>query len=129
MPSEDEILKALTLISKKYMAVAISWHAIVFLFLLFYVSAKPKIPRLLVTLAPSLLLLSVSFFAWTAGNPFNGVLFLAAGVLLFLLGNKRNEFATFEEAKPWSQIAGTLIFLSGFFYPHFLEGSRWRYLY
>ena len=129
MPSADEILKGLTLLSNKYLEIAIAWHTLILVLFFFYFFTKGKLTNQFVTLILCLPLLSVSVFAWLGGNPFNGVLFLAAGVLLFLLGNKRKEFATFVEAKPWSQIAGTLIFLSGFFYPHFLEGSWWSYLY
>src|SRR5690242_12812219 len=110
MPSADEILKALTLTSNKYIAVALSWHAIILLFLLFHFFATHKISSLVVTLISALLLLSVSMFAWIAGNPFNGIVFLAASILLLLLGNKRKEIATFLERKRWSQIVGSLIF-------------------
>jgi hypothetical protein len=129
MPTADEILKALTLISNKYIAVAISWHAIVVLFLIYYFSAKQKLSNRFVNLLFSLLLLSVSVLAWTAGNPFNGTLFLAASSLLFILGIKKKELQTAVEPRPWPQIAGSLIVLSGFFYPHFLEASWWTYSY
>ena len=129
MPSAGEILKALTLLANKYMPAAILWHAVLLLFLLLLLFAKQKPSNHFAGYFLSLPLFSVSIFAWQTGNLFNGVLFSIAGfLLLFFTAKKKNEIITVNP-NIWLRVTGMIIFLSGFFYPHFLQQDFWVYLY
>lgn len=128
MPSASEILKALTLLANKYMIAAIAWHALLVLFLLL-LFAKQKPSNHFAGYFLTVLLFSVSIFAWIVGNLFNGVLFLIASAVLVFLTTKRKADRVSINPNIWLRTIGTMIFLSGFFYPHFLEQGFWSYLY
>lgn len=129
MPSVNEILKGLTLLANEYIAIAILWHVLFFWFLLIYFFVKQKISSQLIGYFLFLPLFSVSICAWQTRNPFNGIIFLAGGILLFFLAAKKKKDTVGANSGSWSKIIGSLIFLSGFFYPHFLDKSFWSYLY
>lgn len=128
MPSASEILKALTLLANKYMIAAIAWHAVLVLFLLL-LFAKRKPSNHFAGYFLTLLFFSVSIFAWVVGNLFNGILFLTAGAVLVFLTARRKADRVSINPNIWMRTIGTVIFLSGFFYPHFLEQGLWSYLY
>jgi hypothetical protein len=129
MPSADDILKALTWLASEYMVVAILWHVaimIVFLFALFF---KQRLSNHLTGYFLSLPIFSVSFFAWKIHNPFNGSVFLVAGILLLFLTHKKKIDKIVTNPVQWQRAIGLIIFLSGLFYPHFLGNDLFAYLY
>lgn len=129
MPSASEILKALALLANKYIIAAIAWHAVLLLFLLLLLFAKQKPSTHFAGYFLSLPLFSVSIFAWQIGNLFNGILFLIAGAVLLFLTAKNKADKVVINPNIWFRTVGSIIFLSGFFYPHFLEQGLWNYLY
>lgn len=129
MPSASEILKALALLANKYMIAAIVWHAVLLLFLLLLFFAKQKPSSHFAGYFLTLPLFSVSIFAWQGGNLFNGILFLIAGAVLLFLTAKNKADKVAISSNIWFRTVGAIIFLSGFFYPHFLEQGLWNYLY
>jgi hypothetical protein len=128
MPSADEILSALAMLSNKYTVVAILWHAIFVFLLLFSLFEKQKKPNQSASYILCLPLFSVSALAWLTGNLFNGMLFLLAAILLVALSIKERNAEVLVNSK-WLKIIGVFVFLSGFFYPHFLYEGSWNYLY
>lgn len=129
MPSASEIIKALALLANKYTIVAIAWHAVFVLFLLLLLFAKRKPSNHFAGYFLTLPLFSASIFAWQIGNLFNGILFLITGALLLFLTAKSNTDRVSVNSNIWLRTIGAIIFLSGFFYPHFLEQDLWSYLY
>jgi hypothetical protein len=129
MPSASEILKALALLANKYMVVAIAWHAAFVLFLLLLLFANRKPSNHFAGYFLTLPLFSVSIFAWQMGNLFNGILFLIECVVLVFLTTKNKTDSVGINPNIWLRTIGAIIFLSGLFYPHFLEQNLWMYLY
>jgi hypothetical protein len=129
MPSADDILKALAWLANKYIVVAILWHVailIVFLFSLFF---RQRLSNHLTGYFLSLPIFSVSFFAWQIHNPFNGSVFLVAGILLLFLTHKEKSDKIVANPVQWQRAIGLIIFISGLFYPHFLGNDLFVYLY
>jgi hypothetical protein len=87
MPGKQEILETLQSIANKYSTVAILWHIIFYMLIICLFSKWVPSNRLFGVLL-SLPLLSVAFFAWLSGNPFNGSLFSIMAVLILLFGLK-----------------------------------------
>jgi hypothetical protein len=73
--------------------------------------------------------LSVAVFAWLTGNPFNGILFTVASILILLFGLKAPTQTISLSQTPFVVI-GTIMILFGLIYPHFLKpDSVVEYLY
>jgi hypothetical protein len=123
MPSASEILDGLTTISNQWRGVAITWHALFGILILGLVSGWRPTERLLAVLI-TLPLLSVSILAWSADNPFNGVIF--TGLVLALwrqvprLPRQRVRFDSSLFVVP-----GAALVAFGWMYPHFLEPDTW----
>lgn len=74
-------------------------------------------------------LLSVSILAWSAGNPFNGVVF-ALVAALFLLAALKRPCAPARVAPAASFFPGLALFAFGWAYPHFVAAPSFLpYLY
>jgi hypothetical protein len=74
-------------------------------------------------------LLSVSAFAWITGNPFNGLLFSAAALLVMFFGLKAPDQTIVMSRLPFA-VAGIVMIIFGLLYPHFIETqSPLTYLY
>jgi hypothetical protein len=86
---------------------------------------KQKIAGLLLSLP----FFSVSAIAWISGNPFNGIVFAAAGFALAFVSLKlKDESVRF--ASPPFLAAGAVCFAFGWIYPLFLETTSFLpYLY
>ncbi len=128
MPTSEEIIQGLFVIANTYIWMAIIWH-ILFYFLIaaLLLNWKPSNPHLSFLLA--LPLMSVSFFAWITGNPFNGFLFFLFGILLIVLG-MRNPGIPIGTNHTWSTVLGSIIIIFGLLYPHFLDTDNYfLYLY
>lgn len=128
MPSPEQILASLTAIANQWWWVATAWHvyfAVIVIGLLLGVRPSKRIAGVLLALP----LLSVSLFAWVGANPFNGLVLglvgIALAVLAFRLPDERIEIGP-----PWAVVAGSLMFLFGWVYPHFLDTfPAFAYLY
>jgi hypothetical protein len=128
MPSSLNILEGLTAIANEWQGLAMAWHALVAASLIGLLSGwRPS--RRLVGLTIALSLASVSILAWTASNPFNGVVFgvlaLTLGGIAFRFPGQRVVFGSVGMV-----ISGTALVAFGWVYPHFLETRSWMpYLY
>jgi len=66
----------------------------------------------------------VSVLAWIYQNPFNGVVFLLAAVILAILGSRQPKTPV-EKPPAWAILIGALMIAFGWIYPHFLTGASW----
>jgi len=128
MPASAEILAGLSQIANGWSIVAIAWHAAIgALLLALFLGWRP--PRALFAALMALPLLSVSLFAWLAGNPFNGAVFVTAAAAVLGLGAV-SPGARISLSTGGYLFAGLAVIGFGWLYPHFLEsGPVWRYLY
>lgn len=128
MPTSEEILEELFLISNTHTWMAVIWHILFYVLIAaLFLKWKPSNGTLSVLLA--LPLLTVSFFAWITSNPFNGTLFLLFGILLIVFGAKNSD-APIKTRHSWSTVIGIIIVIFGLLYPHFLETDNYFiYLY
>jgi hypothetical protein len=128
MPKAEEILDGLHAISNDYVTLAKIWH------LLFYVLIVALLagwtpPNQLLGSILCLPLLTVALLAWLRGNPFNGTLFTALAIVIFIF-----SMGTLAGPVTLSQwpfvVAGILMIGFGLVYPHFIEtNSHIGYLY
>jgi hypothetical protein len=124
MPSPAEILSGLTKTANDWLGVAFALHVALagLLCALAVPGARPS-NRTLAMLA-TLPVLSVSAFAWLAGNPFNGGVFaLGAGTLAALA--LRIEPTPLRPAPRTLRWIGAAMLAFGWFYPHFLVAHPW----
>lgn len=128
MPNPEQILAGLQSIANSGRAVAVLWHlyfAAVIVALALGVRPSRRIGGVLLALP----FLSVSIFAWAYGNPFNGVVFALAFVLLTVLSLQLTR-GKVRIAPLWCSVPGALFVLFGWVYPHFLVTSSFLpYLY
>jgi len=123
MPTPEEILQGLTLITNTYTWIAILWHVLFYLLIAALILKWKPSNRLLSSLL-SLPLLTVSLFAWITGNPFNGTIFALSGVILIIVGN-RNPDDPIDTKRTWSTIIGIIILIFGLLYPHFFDTDNY----
>jgi hypothetical protein len=119
MPAPELILNGLSNIANQWWLLAAAWHAyfaVLMVGLILGVRPSKRVAGILLALP----LLSVSVLAWTAANPFNGALLGLAGVALIVLAFRLpNE--PIHIAPLWVVVAGALMFVFGWVYPHFLD--------
>jgi len=128
MPSRAEILQTLGLVSNEQAILAVIWHVLLGIAAIgFLFGWRPS--KKLGGMALSIPLLSVSVIAWLYKNPFNGLVFLIFAAVLFIIGLRRPSEKV--DAPPvWAKVAGVVLVIFGWVYPHFLTGGSWlRYLY
>jgi len=128
MPTPTQILQALAAIANEQLFLAISWHALIGLTVIGIVLGwRPTKKAGAAALA--LPLLSVSALAWAYKNPFNGIVFLLSAMAVIAIGLRRPQEKV-DPAPVWASVAGAVMIIFGWVYPHFLEGGPWlRYLY
>jgi hypothetical protein len=128
MPKTQEIIDNLQSVVSNYSAVAIFWHIAVYLLLGFLIvnwNPSNKLLGILICLP----IVSVAILAWMAGNPFNGILFSIAAILIFIFGLKTSIEPISVSSFPFYLI-GIFMILFGLVYPHFLEtNSIVKYVY
>lgn len=128
MPSSEQILNSLHTVANQWQMVAILWHgyfAVLAVALLAGIRPSRRVGGILMGLP----LLSVSLFAWLSANPFNGLVFAITGGTLLILA-MRQPATRLRIAPRWGVIAGIVMFLFGWAYPHFLDtASPVPYLY
>jgi hypothetical protein len=119
MPSPEQILNSLTAVANQWWLLAAAWHvyfAVLAIGLLIGTRPSKRVAGILLALP----LLSVSVLAWTAANPFNGLLFGLVGIALIVLALRLpNE--RIQVGPAWAVGAGVLMFVFGWVYPHFLD--------
>ncbi len=119
MPSPEQILNGLTNIANQWWLLATAWHVYFAVLVVGLVlGARPSKRTAGILLA--LPLLSVSALAWTAANPFNGLVLGVIGLALLVLA-LRLPHEPIEVAGAWMVAAGALMFVFGWVYPHFLD--------
>ena len=122
----DVILSAAESIAREWRALAAVWHAAAAVLLLAIFSGAATNRG--VAAAAAVPMFSVAGLAWWSGNPFNTIVFALAGALLlriaYYLPAGRVAIATGRDLT-----AGIAMCAFGWAYPHFLDGSPWRYLY
>lgn len=119
MPTKEQILESLLSITNNYSIVAIIWHIAFYLLIAFLISKWVPSNKMLIIML-CLPLLSVSFFAWSSGNPFNGSLFLILVILVILFGLKASSGPLLLSSFPFLFI-GFIMVIFGLIYPHFLN--------
>ena len=127
MPTPTEILQTLAAIANEQAALAITWHVLIAVTAIgILASWRPTKKGAAVVSIP---LLSVSILAWAYKNPFNGLVFLLFAIAFVVIGLRRPS-ETVDRAPGWAAIAGLILILFGWVYPHFLGAGSWlRYLY
>ncbi len=119
MPAPELILNGLSNIANQWWLLAAAWHAyfaVLIVGLILGVRPSKRVAGILLALP----LLSVSVLAWTAANPFNGALLGLAGVALIVLAFRLPD-EPIQIAPLWVVVAGALMFVFGWVYPHFLD--------
>jgi hypothetical protein len=124
MPSSTEILSGLERLANDAYPFAFAWHVVVGIALVLLVLGwrpTPRVAGLLCTVP----LVSVSAFAWTSGNPFNGLVFAVASIVLAVLAMRRPRNARRPRNEIWSAALGGALVAFAWTYPHFLLGHPW----
>lgn len=128
MFKSQDIVNGLQSIVDNYQTFAILWHITFYILigaLLFKWEPSNKTFAFLIALP----LLSVAVFAWFTGNPFNGLVYSLATILLVFLGMKADSQPVEYSQVPFI-IAGVLMITFGLLYPHFISPDNpIRYLY
>ena len=129
MPRPAEILSGIERVANEAYPYAIAWHVIVGVALLFLVLGwRPT--RRVAGLVSTVPLVSVSAFSWAYGNPFNGLVFGLASILLGVLAIRAPAAARGPRSELWSAALGGVLVAFAWTYPHFLTGHPWyAYLY
>lgn len=128
MLKSEDIVNSLQSIVDNYQAFAVLWHVILYLFIgALFLKWEPS--NRVFALLISLPLLSVAVFAWSAGNPFNGLVYSVATIVIVFLGLRANTQPVGYSQAPFI-IAGVLMISFGLLYPHFITpGNALKYLY
>jgi hypothetical protein len=127
VPTTDQILAGLIAISNRALPVAIAWHIVLVAAALALATGwRPaqRTARVLVALP----LASVAALGLVFRNPFNGVVFSVAAVVLVLLA-LRAPTGPVSAAGTRASTIGLATIAFGWVYPHFLDGNPREYLY
>lgn len=128
MPKTEDIINGLQSVVNDYSTFAIIWHAI-FYFLMIGLIAKWQPSNKLFGILLCLPLISVALFAWLSENPFNGFIFSAITILIFIFGIKASNQPIQISQFPF-MVIGILMIVFGLVYPHFISaGSFFKYFY
>ena len=121
----DDILAAATLIANEWRAVAAAWHIAAAILL---VALWRNVDRQWVIGGLALMLFSVAALAWWSGNPFNGTMFVAVGIMTVVIAATSPPLHS--DCPSYTDVcAGAVMCAFGWLYPHFLNAPAWQYLY
>lgn len=124
MPSAAVILQELARMSEEQRSAAILWHgALVALLLALAFGVRPRVHLARVALVTPLA--SVSVFAWSYDNTFNGMVFGLWAALLAMLGAHAPSARTIARGPFLEAAAGALMIALGWVYPHFMRDPSW----
>ena len=128
MPAPEQILDGLHQIANEWQSLAILWH-LYFGALVVALALGQRPSKRISGILLAVPLLSVSILAWLAANPFNGSVFAVVGVALLIMAMRLPD-EPIQLAPTWVLIAGALMVLFGWVYPHFLDTTSYLpYLY
>ncbi|MCX6559419.1 MAG: hypothetical protein NTZ26_02785 [Candidatus Aminicenantes bacterium] len=122
MPDKLQILHGLTSLTSRFSALAALWHIALFLLMAVWIWRRPSTRFMLGFLG--LMLASVGALAWTARNPFNGIVFLALAAAFVYQAAKANRPSE-TASGVFFLITGSAMILFGLFYPHFVRTETW----
>ena len=128
MPSAEEILHGLKMISNQAIAISIGWHVVLGIAVIALLAGVRPNKRFAATTL-SVPFASVAALAFAFENPFNGAVFALLAVVLAALamGAPRDSVTLGER---WAVALGGLLIAFAWIYPHFLEREGWFvYLY
>lgn len=128
MPTPVEILNGLAYAANQFTTLSIIWHVILLILVVLLIIGK-KINIKTIAALLAIFLLSVGVIAVYTHNPFNAIMFAVAALLF---GIYTLKFKPEPAGLSWDivPVIGLVMFLFGFIYPHFLEGSAfYKYLY
>jgi len=124
MPDAIDILQELAQMRDEQRSAAILWHgALLALVLALIFGFRPRQHHARVALAAPLA--SVSVFAWSYGNPFNGTVFGLAAALLAMLGAYEPSERRVGRAALPAAAAGILLIAFGWVYPELGGATSW----
>jgi hypothetical protein len=122
----DVILSSAATIAREWTLRAIAWHGAALGLIIALVTGVATVRGAALGLTAPVF--SVAMLAGWSGNPFNTVVFAAAGVLLWHAA-RQLPAARAHRVHGREFGAGLALCVFGFIYPHFLDGSPWRYVY
>lgn len=122
MPTAEEILTGLSAVANEWRLIAILWHAY-FAILVLALIAGLRPSKRLVGVLLALPLLSVGTLAWIHANPFNGLFFTIASMVLVGIAC-RIKAGNVTISPPWLVVPAALLITFGWVYPHFLTADR-----
>lgn len=125
MPSPEEILRQLASLAEAERSLAVFWHLILATVVIVVLRARGAISRRFGVIASAAPMVSVGALALRAGNPFNGIVFLASALAFVLIGLTLSE-APPPHAPSWAVILGAASIGYAWVYPHFLV-QPWAY--
>ncbi|MFZ1866757.1 MAG: hypothetical protein WAU39_21225 [Polyangiales bacterium] len=124
MPSAIDILQGLSQMRDEQHSAAILWHgALLALVLALIFGFRPRQHQARVALVAPLA--SVSVFAWSYGNPFNGTMFGLAAALLAMLGAYGPSAHRAGRAAFPAAAVGVLLIVFGWAYPELEGATSW----
>lgn len=122
MPSSAEILRGLAELATGNVALAVLWHFLIGTGIVAAWLGHWQPTRRIAALSLVAPLASVALLAWSAGNPFNGVVMTLAAAILLAIA-VRLEPLPMRPAPLWAIAIGVLAIAYGWVYPHFLADS------
>jgi hypothetical protein len=128
MPTPEQILNGLALAAGKYTMISVFWHIVLLIILILLFSGR-KFNRKIIAAGMAILLLSVGIVAVLVSNPFNAIMFALAALIFGIIYLK---FKPVHIGLTWDlvSVAGLVMVLFGFVYPHFLDGAPfYKYIY
>ena len=114
----DDIINGLQGIVNNYSSVAIIWHVVLYAFIVALLARWLPTNKLFVLLM-CLPLISVAIMAFTAGNPFNGILFSILTIHAFTFG-LRAAGQPVQTSTHVFMVIGIVMIVFGLVYPHFI---------
>jgi hypothetical protein len=128
MPKAEEILDGLHAIANDYVTLAKIWHLLFYVLIIALLAGWTPSNQLLGSIL-CLPLLTVALLAWMRGNPFNGALFTALAIWLFVFSMGISGLPVVMAQWPFV-MTGIFMMTFGLVYPHFIEtNSHIGYLY
>jgi hypothetical protein len=122
MPSPEEIVARLTETANNFALIAILWHLLFFILILFILTGWRPYRRLM-GIFIILPLFSVGIFSLLSSNPFNTIVFFVLGIILLLFA----LYLPYEKVDfKWNfySVFGILMITFGWIYPHFLNNTK-----
>jgi hypothetical protein len=129
MPSSEAILNMAFALANEWRWVAIVWH-VAFVTAAIMALGGARVSQRTAALILTLPIISVSLLAWSAGNPFNGLVFMVLVQLMAGLATTLGPRPIAVDSAFRNRAVGGALVIFGLSYPHFLIADSWLvYLY